>query len=169
MDLHVRPPHTRSIHSSLGPRQPDGIGSIHRTRDIQTLSRKGDRMNNQLLNKPATNLVSESRAHRMPPRRPRQRITVFLPIPLIERLRNAVYWTGHRPLAQIIAEAIDDVVSEMEQDNGGVFPQRLSALKPGRPRRVRQPAPAAPSLHVVPEGTQAPHGRLPSVDPEVQL
>jgi hypothetical protein len=81
--------------------------------------------------------------------RRRQRLTVFLPLPLIERLRNAVYWTEQRPLAQIIADAIDDAVSEMEHANGGVFPQRLSALKPGRPRRSRQPAPASPSLHAV--------------------
>jgi hypothetical protein len=85
----------------------------------------------------------------VPVRRPRQRITVFLPIPLIERLRNAVYWTEQRPLAQIIAEAIDDAVSEMEQANGGVFPPRLSALKPGRPRRPGPSASPSTSLHVI--------------------
>ena len=72
-------------------------------------------------------------------RHPRQRLTVFLPVPLIERLRNAVYWTEQRPLAQIIADAINDAVSELEHANGGAFPQRLSALKPGRPRRSRRP------------------------------
>jgi hypothetical protein len=79
----------------------------------------------------------------------RQRLTVLLPLRLIERLRNAVYWTEQRPLAQIIADAIDDAVSEMEHANGGIFPQRLSALKPGRPRQSRQPAPDSPSLHAV--------------------
>jgi hypothetical protein len=73
-------------------------------------------------------------------RHARQRLTMFLPIPLIERLRNAVYWTEQRPLAQIIAEAINDAVCEMEHANGCVFPQRLSALKPGRPRRSRLPS-----------------------------
>lgn len=82
----------------------------------------------------------------------RQRITVFLPLPLIERLRNAVYWTEGRPLAQIIAKAIDDAVTEMERANEGMFPQRLSALKPGRPRRSLHP-PSSPSLHVVTERT----------------
>lgn len=76
----------------------------------------------------------------------RQRLTVFLPLPLIERLRNAVYWTEQRPLAQIISEAINDAVCEMEHANGGVFPQRLSALKPGRPRRSGPPSLSTRSL-----------------------
>jgi hypothetical protein len=82
----------------------------------------------------------------MAARHPRQRLTVFLPVPLIERLRNAVYWTEERPLAQIIADAIDDAVSEMEHANGGAFPQRLSPLKPGRPRRSRRPTYSSRSL-----------------------
>jgi hypothetical protein len=90
--------------------------------------------------------VSGTASKPIPAHHPRQRITVFLPVPLIERLRNAVYWTEHRPLAQIIAEAIDDAVSEMEHANGGVFPQRLSALKPGRPRRSRSASPSSRSL-----------------------
>jgi hypothetical protein len=91
-------------------------------------------------------IIDGSARKSVPVRRPRQRITVFLPLPLIERLRNAVYWTEQRPLAQIIAEAIDDAVSEMEQANGGVFPPRLSALKPGRPRRS-QTSSRFPPLH----------------------
>jgi hypothetical protein len=92
--------------------------------------------------------VNGTAPSRTPAHRPRQRITVFLPLPLIERLRNAVYWTEHRPLAQIIAEAIDDAVTEMEHANGSVFPQRLSALKPGRPRRSPTPASSSSSLHL---------------------
>lgn len=94
-------------------------------------------------------LVNGTTPQPVPARRPRQRITVFLPLPLIERLRNAVYWTEQRPLAQIIADAIDQAVSEMEQANGSVFPQRLSALKPGRPRRPRPSPSRSSSLHVI--------------------
>jgi hypothetical protein len=68
-------------------------------------------------------------------RRSRQRLTVFLPTSLLDRLRNAVYWTGTRPLAQIIGDALEQAVTDMEQANGGTFPQRLAPLKPGRPRR----------------------------------
>ncbi|HEX8750769.1 MAG TPA: hypothetical protein VF732_06610 [Nitrospira sp.] len=64
----------------------------------------------------------------------KQRVTITLPLALLERLRNAVYWTGHGPLARLIADALDDAVSDMEQANGQPFPQRLSPLKRGRPR-----------------------------------
>ena len=65
-----------------------------------------------------------------------QRITVLLPTTLIERLRNAIYWTEQRTMARVIADAIDDTVAEMEHNNGGLFPLRLAPLKRGRPRRV---------------------------------
>ncbi len=71
-----------------------------------------------------------------------QRVTVSLPVSLIERLRNAVYWTGDRALASLMAEALDDIVTEMESDNGGAFPQRLSPLKRGRRQGKRPPAPS---------------------------
>jgi len=71
-----------------------------------------------------------------------QRVTVVLPTSLIERLRNAVYWTGQRTLARLIADAVDDTVTELEHMNGGVFPPRLSPLKRGRPGRN----PSTPAL-----------------------
>jgi len=78
-----------------------------------------------------------------PMRQPRpsqkQRVTVSLPAPLIERLRNAVYWTKDRPLASLVAEAIEDIVTQMEEVNGGAFPPRVFPLKPGRPQRKRSP------------------------------
>ena len=74
--------------------------------------------------------------------RPRkQRVTITLPLSLLERLRNAVYWTGHGPLASLISDALDDAVTQMEQSNGQIFPQRLSPLKRGRPRTKPRPTP----------------------------
>lgn len=64
-----------------------------------------------------------------------QRITVLLPTTLIERLRNAIYWTEQHTMARVIADAIHDAVAEMEHSNGGTFPPRLTPLKRGRPRR----------------------------------
>jgi hypothetical protein len=70
----------------------------------------------------------------------KQRVTITLPVALLERLRNAVYWTGHGPLALLIADALDDAVTHMERSNGQPFPQRLAPLKRGRPRaKSRQP------------------------------
>ena len=71
----------------------------------------------------------------------KRRITITLPHSLLERLRNAVYWTDHGPLACMITDALDQAVSQIEQANGQVFPPRLSPLKRGRPRIKPQPAP----------------------------
>ena len=70
-----------------------------------------------------------------------QRVTISLPAPLIERLRNAVYWTEDLPMASLVTEAIEDIVTQMEEANGGAFPQRVSPLKRGRRERKRSPVP----------------------------
>ena len=79
-------------------------------------------------------LVLNGMQHPLQPFSPsqNQRVTVSLPTPLIERLRNAVYWTEGLPMAGLVAEAIKDVVTQMEGVNGGAFPQRVSPLKRGR-------------------------------------
>jgi hypothetical protein len=64
----------------------------------------------------------------------RRRVTLTLPNSLLERLRNAVYWTGHGPLARLIVDAVTDAVVHLEESNGQPFPQRLAPLRPGRPR-----------------------------------
>ena len=79
------------------------------------------------------------------PHSERQRVTISLPTALIERLRNAVYWTEDRPLAGLVAEAIEDILVQMEEVNGGAFPQRVSPLKRGRRQRKRSPVHSATS------------------------
>ena len=64
-----------------------------------------------------------------------QRVTVVLPTALIERLRNAVYWTGESTLARYITDPVEDTVTALEHANGGPFAPRLSPLKRGRPAR----------------------------------
>jgi len=80
-----------------------------------------------------------------PPRLRKQRVTITLPLSLLERLRNAVYWTGHGPLARLICDALDDAVTQMEVANGKTFPQRLAPLKRGRPRTKSRPPLPSPS------------------------
>ena len=75
-----------------------------------------------------------------------QRVTISLPTPLIERLRNAVYWTEDLPMASLVTEAIEDIVTQMEEANGGTFPQRVSPLKRGRRQRKHS------LLHAIPRG-----------------
>ena len=72
----------------------------------------------------------------------KQRVTITLPSVLLERLRNAVYWTGHGTLACLIAEALEDAVTQMEDANGQAFPQRLAPLRRGRPRTKNRPVPS---------------------------
>ena len=71
----------------------------------------------------------------------KQRVTITLPLTLLERLRNAVYWTGHGPLACLISDALDNAVTQMEKDNGQAFPPRLAPLRRGRPRTKSRPIP----------------------------
>lgn len=78
-----------------------------------------------------------------------QRVTIFLPTTLIERLRNAIYWTERCTMARVIADAIHDAVAEMEHTNGGTFPPRLTPLKRGRPRRGPLPQHLPPTEPVL--------------------
>ena len=58
-----------------------------------------------------------------------QHVIVSLPAALIDRLRNATCWTGDPPLVDLVAEAIEDIVTQMEEINGEAFPQTVSPLK----------------------------------------
>ena len=65
------------------------------------------------------------------------RLTVALPVAVLDRLRNAVYWTADLTLAGLIEQAVADSVDRLEQRHGEPFPPRIESLKGGRPRRVR--------------------------------
>ena len=79
----------------------------------------------------------------LPPRRAKrrgsvkQRLTVTLPSGLLDRLRNAVYWTPALTLAGLIDDAVEAKLLELEAQNGEPFPARIEELKGGRPRQIR--------------------------------
>jgi hypothetical protein len=81
--------------------------------------------------------ISPDQHHRMhqsmlpPPVLQKPDMMVSLPAALIERLRNAASWTGDPPLADLVAEAIEDIVTQLEEINGEVFPSapQLSSEK----------------------------------------
>lgn len=56
-------------------------------------------------------------------------VMVFLPAALIERLRNTAYRKENPPLTDLVTQAIEDIVTQMEEINGETFPQRVSPLK----------------------------------------
>ena len=68
------------------------------------------------------------------PRRVRkERLTVHLPVELIERVKNAVYWTPGLTLAALAEEGLRTLVAQMEDERKAPFPQREAELKGGRP------------------------------------
>ena len=70
------------------------------------------------------------------PAQQKHEVLVSLPATLIERLGNAASWTGDPPLADLVAEAIEDIVTQMEEINGEVFP---SASHLSSERRWQEP------------------------------
>ena len=64
----------------------------------------------------------------------RQRMTVSLPTQLLERMRDAAYWTSGTTMAGLISSALEDLLNNLESQNGRPFSPRLQDLKPGRPR-----------------------------------
>jgi hypothetical protein len=75
----------------------------------------------------------------MPPR-PRigqkERLTIHLPVELIDRVKNAVYWTPGLTLAGLGEEALRRMVEQLEVERGDPFPPRQAELRGGRPLKM---------------------------------
>jgi hypothetical protein len=83
--------------------------------------------------------IPSSRLHETGMSQPRMvRLTVSLPGDLVDRLRNAVYWSPSLKLAWLIAQSLRTSLTEMESLQQGPFPQRKNPLRVGRPRMVGQ-------------------------------
>ena len=65
----------------------------------------------------------------------KERLTVNLPPELIERARNAVYWTPGLTLAGLAEDALLKTLGRLEKANGGTFKERDGKLPAGRPVR----------------------------------
>jgi len=80
-----------------------------------------------------------SRLNETGPQRLRMvRLTVNLPGDLVDRVRNAVYWSPSLKLSCLIARSLRTSLAEMESSQQGPFPQRKNPLRTGRPRMVGQ-------------------------------
>ena len=66
---------------------------------------------------------------------PKKCFTVRLPGALIDRARNAVYWTPGLTLAELTERALDKEVARLERERGKPFTKRPGRLKAGRPIR----------------------------------
>lgn len=63
----------------------------------------------------------------------RERLTVHLRVDVIDRAKNAVYWSPGLTLAGLAEEAFVKALEKREKDNGGPFAPRKGELKGGRP------------------------------------
>jgi hypothetical protein len=66
------------------------------------------------------------------------RLTVNLQSDLVDKIRNAVYWTPGMTLAWFIGRALCASLAELESVHKGPFPKRLKPLRAGRPRLLGQ-------------------------------
>lgn len=64
---------------------------------------------------------------------PKQRITVQISEDVIERIKNAVYWTPGLTLASLAEEAFAKAVDALERERKAPFLKRKDELKTGRP------------------------------------
>jgi hypothetical protein len=63
----------------------------------------------------------------------KKRATFHLSADLIDRLRNAVYWSPGLTLAGLAEEALERKLAELEAERGEPFPERKEELRGGRP------------------------------------
>jgi hypothetical protein len=68
-----------------------------------------------------------------PSRVVKERLTVHVPVELIDRVKNIVYWTPGLTLARLAEEALTKEVEKREQERGEPFPHRTEELRGGRP------------------------------------
>ena len=65
----------------------------------------------------------------------KERLTVHVPVDLIDRVKNAVYWTPGVTLAGLSEEGLTKAVQRLEKkhNDGEPFPKRKEELRGGRP------------------------------------
>jgi hypothetical protein len=84
------------------------------------------------------------------------RLTVSLPGDLVDRLRNAVYWSPDLTLAWLIAQSLRASLTDLETARQGPFPKRTNALRAGRPRLVGQTMNVSPRAKLTGNGIARP-------------
>lgn len=92
-----------------------------------------------------------SKAGRQQPRT--VRVTVSIPGDLVDRLRDAVYWSPSLTLAWLVAQSLRTSLTEMESLRQCPFPKRTKALRAGRPRLIGQTMNVPPRARLTGNGT----------------
>jgi hypothetical protein len=114
---------------------------------------------------PSHSIKNERRGAASPSSRPSKtgrqqprtvRLTVSLPGDLVDRLRNAVYWSPDLTLAWLIAQSLRASLTDLETARQGPFPKRTNALRAGRPRLVGQTMNVSPRAKLTGNGIARP-------------
>jgi len=64
----------------------------------------------------------------------KQRVTIHLPVELINEVKNAVYWEPGLTLTDFAEKALESALKKLEKKRGEKYPSRNNAkLKGGRP------------------------------------
>jgi hypothetical protein len=85
--------------------------------------------------RPASISPKETPAASLEEKKVKERMTFHLPVDVMDRAKNAVYWTPGLTLADLAAEALGDAVDRLEKKRGEPFRPRTSELKGGRPMK----------------------------------
>ncbi len=139
----------------------EAMNSGHSSSDLSRSHLKGYAMS--LVKQPAPSHSTKSERRRTPapssrlhetgPPQPRMvRLTVNLPADLVDRVRNAVYWSPSLKLSWLIAQSLRTSLAEMESSRLGPFPQRKNQLRAGRPRMVGQTMKVSPRARLTRNG-----------------
>jgi hypothetical protein len=65
----------------------------------------------------------------------KERLTVHVPQDLVDRVKNAVYWTPGLTLARLSETALLAEVERLEKERGEAYPPRTEELRGGRPMK----------------------------------
>ena len=69
----------------------------------------------------------------------KERLSVPLPAPLMDRLRDRVYWTPDLTMTALVEDALEKALERLDRERGKAAP-RTAPLKVGRPVKRRTPA-----------------------------
>jgi hypothetical protein len=66
----------------------------------------------------------------------RDRLTLHMPASLVDRARNAVYWTPGLTMTELVTSALTEALDRMHKKRGEPFPVRKGSLRIGRPLKA---------------------------------
>jgi len=69
------------------------------------------------------------------PTQAKERMTLDLPVDVMERAKNAVFWTPGLTLADLAAHALTEAVDHLEKKRRKPFPARKADMKGGGPKK----------------------------------